>query len=170
MLKLKLQYFGHLIQRTDSLEKTLILGKIESSRRRGWQRMRWLDGVTNSMNMILNILRELAMDRRDWHAVVHEVTESDMTEQMTWTELNFILYMFMNWKNQYSENEYTIQSNLKIQRNPYQATKSNFCRTRTNYFTICMETQKTSNIQNNLEKEERLEESTFLSSDCTTKL
>ena len=76
----------------------------------------------------------------------------------------------MNWKNQYSENEYTSQSNLYIQHNPYQATKGIFHRTRTNIFTICMETQKTSNIQSNLKKQERLEESTFLTSDCTTKL
>ena len=90
MLKLKLQYFGHLMWRADSLEKTLMLGKIEGRRRRGRQRIRWLDGITDSLDMGLGRLRDLVMDRKAWHAAIHGVARSQ-TRLSNWTELNWNL-------------------------------------------------------------------------------
>ena len=118
-LMLKLQFFGHLMQRTDSLKKTLMLGMIEGGRRRGWQRMRWLDGITNSVDMNLGKPQELVMNRKSWHAAVHGVAKSwrwlsDWTE-LNWTAWSSDFHYFLQFKSEFCSKEFMIWATVSSQ-------------------------------------------------------
>ena len=114
MLKLKLQYFGHLMRRVDSLEKTLILGGIEGRRRRGWQRMRWLDGITDSMEVSLSELQEMVMDGEAWHAAIHGIAKSQtqLRTELNWTELKLLQQRLVDIKEFCQENTLVITNTL----------------------------------------------------------
>ena len=115
MPKLKLQCFGHLMQRTDSFEKTLMLEKIEGWRRRGWQRMRWLNGITDSVDISFSKIQELVMDREAWRAAVHRVAKIQTAEQLNWTELNYVNEV-LDFSQQHYDLSTTVMSILQMKK------------------------------------------------------